>query len=843
MAARIDIDPSSTAYESVTKQLERQDNVLKSINVRWNNNINLAKVAATVAKDEVKLAEKLSNVQNSIEAKTKEIAFWENQRLHHATAVAGMGTVIRAEQSRILKLLKEEYNERDRINALLEREKGNLLIMQKSGLQGLIDKTKEWNTMIKANPLLIAGAAAFKTITYSFKQIWDIFDKLDSAASDFRKSMGIVRTQSSNIETVARGIAIQFMGIGVSAKDVYESFKAISETAGSTRSYTVDMVKDMSMISAQFGITAQTSAKFLKTMAMVSTSTMSTQKDMLLVAQRMSAAAGVPLDAVMQDVAAASERGYQFLSREPLILLKSAIQAKLLGTNLQASSTSAASLLNFTESVNSEMEASVLLGRSLNLQRARELAYRRDIEGLNKEIVKLAKEANFEQLDPFQQNAVAKALGKQTGEIAAMLESDREHSLVLRAMSATERQRYDALMNINKSQIKNYAELARKEIQTISNQKAMTAITQAWSAIFAKLGEAFLPAIASTLEWVAKTLNSMSSTSAGILAAFIAISGVIGVIVGAGYLGKFAGLLGGSGGILSRTLSGISTGFSGISKGISNAVKEIVKSIKSVMSLIGTFGTEIGKFIGGLIGKSIEGILGGIARGLKVFEKVSWPAIAKGSVAILALGAALIPFAFAMSLMKGIDWKTLGVAAAGLVLFTAAAFGLGALMMGPGAILFGAGVIAIAALGLALLPLSISAEKAGKAMVNLGNGFKSVVDSFVVLQSLSFIGTILQLYNLTDAILSVSDAINKMPDMKIEKLKSITLPTIATSATTPVGGEKDNKQNETLIAIKDGIEALRSDMKNGVLTATVFLDSQKLDKMTGRRMAFTGELS
>ena len=50
------------------------------------------------------------------------------------------------------------------------------------------------------------------------------------------------------------------------------------------------------------------------------------------------------------------------------------------------------------------MEASVLLGKSMNLQKARELAYHRDITGLNKEIVKLAKDANFEQLDPFQQD-------------------------------------------------------------------------------------------------------------------------------------------------------------------------------------------------------------------------------------------------------------------------------------------------------------------------------------------------------------------------------------------------------------------------------------------------------
>jgi hypothetical protein len=44
-------------------------------------------------------------------------------------------------------------------------------------------------------------------------------------------------------------------------------------------------------------------------------------------------------------------------------------------------------------------------------------------------------------------------------------------------------------------------------------------------------------------------------------------------------------------------------------------------------------------------------------------------------------------------------------------------------------------------------------------------------------------------------------------------------------------------------AIVDAINCLREDMKNGVLTANVYIDSQKLDSAVGRRLAYTGQLT
>ena len=109
-------------------------------------------------------------------------------------------------------------------------------------------------------------------------------------------------------------------------------------------------------------------------------------------------------------------------------------------------------------------------------------------------------------------------------------------------------------------------------------------------------------------------------------------------------------------------------------------------------------------------------------------------AIGKGLLGIAALGLSIIPFAFAMSLFSGVSWTGVIAGAAALVIFAAAAFGLGALLAGPGAIIFGAGVIGIAALGVAMLPLAYAAKLAAEGfalmndvdLINIGLGLSTL---------------------------------------------------------------------------------------------------------------------
>ena len=73
----------------------------------------------------------------------------------------------------------------------------------------------------------------------------------------------------------------------------------------------------------------------------------------------------------------------------------------------------AESLLDFESSIEKQMEASVLLGRQLNLDRARQLALTGDQEGMLQEILKqVGGEAEFNRLNVLQRRALAESVGQ-----------------------------------------------------------------------------------------------------------------------------------------------------------------------------------------------------------------------------------------------------------------------------------------------------------------------------------------------------------------------------------------------------------------------------------------------
>ena len=107
-----------------------------------------------------------------------------------------------------------------------------------------------------------------------------------------------------------------------------------------------------------------------------------------------------------------------------------------------------------------------------------------------------------------------------------------------------------------------------------------------------------------------------------------------------------------------------------------------------------------------------------------------------GAVAIAALGASIVPLAFALNMMKDVGIETVGVLAGSLVVLGVAAAGLGFAL--PFILM---GSVAIAALGAALIPFAIGAMIFGKAMGPLAEGLKAIAD----LPMLDVVGSLLAL--------------------------------------------------------------------------------------------------
>ncbi len=62
------------------------------------------------------------------------------------------------------------------------------------------------------------------------------------------------------------------------------------------------------------------------------------------------------------------------------------------------------------------------------------------------------------------------------------------------------------------------------------------------------------------------------------------------------------------------------------------------------------------------------------------------------------------------------------------------------------------------------------------------------------------------------------------------------------SSLTTVMDTMNDGLSKQMAAVVNAINGLRDDMRNGSITSTVFLDSQKLDSAIGRRLGYTGAL-
>jgi hypothetical protein len=107
---------------------------------------------------------------------------------------------------------------------------------------------------------------------------------------------------------------------------------------------------------------------------------------------------------------------------QPGALAKAVLQAKALGSSLEKVESISQSLLNFESSISSELEAELLTGRNLNLERARMYALNNDIEGVAREIAgQIGSAADFTKMNVIQQEALAKSVGMTREDLAASL--------------------------------------------------------------------------------------------------------------------------------------------------------------------------------------------------------------------------------------------------------------------------------------------------------------------------------------------------------------------------------------------------------------------------------------
>ena len=169
--------------------------------------------------------------------------------------------------------------------------------------------------------------------------------------------------------------------------------------------------------------------------------------------------AGINQLAVFEDVAGASDDIKASLGGSSVALGKAANAAKKLGMDLSKINAIADGLLEFETSIEKELEAQLLTGKSINLNKARELALNNDLAGVAEELKNNgASAAEFANMNRIQQQSLAEALGMSREELAktvlteeARASMTKEQIAAARGVTLEQSRQMDIQERINKS--------------------------------------------------------------------------------------------------------------------------------------------------------------------------------------------------------------------------------------------------------------------------------------------------------------------------------------------------------------------------------------------------------
>jgi len=257
---------------------------------------------------------------------------------------------------------------------------------------------------------------------------------------------------------------------------------------------------------------------------------------------------------VLAEVAKTSGQLAAQYKNNPDLIGKAVVQAQKLGMTLEQTKKISSSLLNFEDSIAAEMEAELLTGQDLNLERARGLALQGDTAGAAEELMKnlgpngLAK---FQNMNVIQQEAYAKALGMSADELNDSLVRQKQLN-VLGAQGKSELQKKVAALKAEGKEEK-AAELERLAIEneslTLAEQKLSLSEKSAESA--EKLKESFnkfmVGPVTKAMDFFTNTMQAISDSPilqglVGLVGAGAAVAGML--MVGKSILSAFKSPLG-----------------------------------------------------------------------------------------------------------------------------------------------------------------------------------------------------------------------------------------------------------------------------------------------------------
>jgi hypothetical protein len=258
--------------------------------------------------------------------------------------------------------------------------------------------------------------------------IFDAIKKFAFAVSDqvtkLQKNLVLSRDEAYDLRQDFNNIAVASGDVAVNTARLVEASIELGKQLGFSSKFTSDLNIQFIKLTKQIGLSEEAAGGLAK-LSIATGRTLEESKNIALeTSQSLSSQYGIQLNQreVLEEIGKISGQTLAMFKANPQALAQAVAQAKLLGTNLDIARKQASSLLNFESSIESELQAELLINQSLNLERARTAALTGDLTTVMKELNSQNIDFNkFSNMNVIAQNKVADALGLSSDELSDQL--------------------------------------------------------------------------------------------------------------------------------------------------------------------------------------------------------------------------------------------------------------------------------------------------------------------------------------------------------------------------------------------------------------------------------------
>jgi len=400
-----------------------------------------------------------------------------------------------------------------------KQKQKSLFTLLGEGGKNLLDKLDKSGTASKLlSGNLSATVTPMRLLEVGIALVVDAFMELDKITGEVAQNLGISYSEAQGMNKEFSEIAMNSQNVFVTTAGVAKSQMELSNIFGTNKMLTNDMLQTQTELTHQMGLSAETGGELAKLGLLTGKTSKEITANVLGQSAAMNAANKTAISEknVLKEVAGLSSSIQLSMGNNAPELAKAVQTAKKFGMELSKVDGIADSLMDFESSITAELEAEMLLGKDINLEKARQFALTNNLAGVAEEVAKITgSAADFSKMGRIEQEALAKAVGMSKEDLAKSLQ-DKEVLAKLGAKEGTALEAYNKLKKAGNSEEQIRKKLGddnlAAQLHGESVQERFAASVASMKEVFVQIADALLPMGSSIVDAVAGMANLVKNS-------------------------------------------------------------------------------------------------------------------------------------------------------------------------------------------------------------------------------------------------------------------------------------------------------------------------------------------